>query len=334
MKRLLKRCLSGISILTIAANVFAANLDNPLPPVNPTATMSDDFSHVTLTWGYPGDIGENGGIVDSEKITYYIFDAFGSYYDPALAVTKATSYEFDYSNLQGQDFVAYQLTAGMDETWYSLPVNSNIVCVGQPQNLPFIETFESGKQAYPWCVDPNSSVYVNSSISKDDNKPYGEPDNGCLTITTKKTDQTYSITSVKTATDDEKAIQLKISVRGKNADLVIDKTYDGGEGAHAASITPDETWQLITVDLGESVTSKYLQLTFSAEFHSSDAWISIDDIKIEDNQSGGKQITLPDESGAKTDYFTIDGHRLPCRPTAPGLYISRDCEKTTKILVR
>lgn len=334
MKRMVKRCLSGIAILTFAVNASAANLDNPLPPVNPVATMSDDFSHVTLTWGYPGDIGENGGNVDPDKITYYIFDAFGSYFDPAIAVTRATSYEFDYSALSGQDFVAYQLTAGMDEIWYSLPVNSNIVCVGQPQALPFIESFATGKQTFPWCIDPNSSVYVDSSISRDDEKPYGEPDSGCLTLSTRKAGQTFSLTSVKVATDDTTAPQLKISAHGKDTEIAIGVAQDGAESTNIATITPGETWGLVSVDMPQTAPSQYLQLTITANFLSKDAFVSIDDISIDNNPSGGTHIPLTDPADTSTEYFTINGNHLPSPPTAPGIYISRNGNTTTKFFVR
>lgn len=60
------------------------------------------------------------GCVDPDDVTYYIFDAFGTYYDPAIAEVKgATSYQFEFDGLENQDFVAYQVTAGYGEN-YSL----------------------------------------------------------------------------------------------------------------------------------------------------------------------------------------------------------------------
>ena len=58
---------------------------------------SEDYKHVTLSWEPVGETGESGGYVDTEKVIYYVFDAFGSYTDPPIAQTEKTSITFDYS---------------------------------------------------------------------------------------------------------------------------------------------------------------------------------------------------------------------------------------------
>lgn len=131
--------------------------DTPFAPQNVKLTPSEDFTSATLSWDPVGETGENGGYVDTENVTYYIFDAFGSYYDPAIAtVTGATSYEFTYPELEGQDFVAYQVTAGNGE-YYSLDTSSNILTIGQPASLPFTESFTGGKYDGIWLIDPATS---------------------------------------------------------------------------------------------------------------------------------------------------------------------------------
>ena len=117
-------------------NIFCGP-DNPLPPTDVKLDVADDYRSATLSWTAPGEVGENGGYVDTEKITYYVFDAFGSYYDPALYTTDQTSITISYPELEGQDFFAYQVTAGIDETYYSLDTASNIATVGEPDALPF-----------------------------------------------------------------------------------------------------------------------------------------------------------------------------------------------------
>lgn len=132
--------------------------DTPLKPENVRLTVSDDYKHATLTWDAVGEVGENGGYVDPSAVTYYIFDAFGSYYDPALAEVKdgATSYTFDYSGLEHQDFMAYQVTAGYGEN-YSLDQASNIVTVGTPDKMPFVESFTDGLFDSYWVMDQQTS---------------------------------------------------------------------------------------------------------------------------------------------------------------------------------
>ncbi len=132
--------------------------DTPLKPENVKLTVSDDYTHATLTWDAVGEVGENGGYVDPAAVTYYIFDAFGSYYDPAIAEVKdgATSYTFDYSNLEHQDFMAYQVTAGFGEN-YSLDESSNIITVGTPDKMPFVESFTNGFFDSYWVMDQNTN---------------------------------------------------------------------------------------------------------------------------------------------------------------------------------
>lgn len=137
-------------------NIFCGP-DNPLPPTDVTLTVDPGYKSATLSWTAPGEVGERGGYVDPEKLTYYVFDAFGSYYDPALYTTDQTSVTIDYSSLEGQDFFAYQVTAGIDETYYSLDVASDIIVAGAPAALPFRESFAGGLYDGIWCIDPEST---------------------------------------------------------------------------------------------------------------------------------------------------------------------------------
>lgn len=146
---------------------FYAGLDNPLPPQNVYAQTSADGKIVTLTWSPVGTEGENGGYVDPDKVVYYVFDAFGSYYDPAIATTDATSVTFDYSDLDGQDFFAYQVTAGMDEYYYSLDNSSNITVAGKPYDLPFHESFANAFFTHVWASDPAQTSHVMSGTVTD-----------------------------------------------------------------------------------------------------------------------------------------------------------------------
>lgn len=135
-------------------NIFCGP-DTPLAPANVTLTPSADFTSATLSWDAVGEEGENGGYVDTENVVYYIFDAFGNYYDPAIAEVHggATSYKITFDDLDGQDFVAYQVTAGNGE-YYSLDTSSNIAIVGTPASLPFTESFADGFYEGLWLIDP------------------------------------------------------------------------------------------------------------------------------------------------------------------------------------
>ena len=91
MKRL--RFVLLLLLAGIAGFAFAgtSDPDNPKPLENVKAVLSEDYQHVILTWSPASEEGESGGYVDTSKVTYYVFDAFGSIYDPAIAVTRDTA---------------------------------------------------------------------------------------------------------------------------------------------------------------------------------------------------------------------------------------------------
>lgn len=132
--------------------------DTPLAPQNVKLTTNADYTSATLTWDAVGEVGENGGYVDPEAVTYYIFDAFGSYYDPAVAETNETSIKLSYPELTEQDFVAYQVTAGYEDN-YSLDNASEIAIVGTPAALPFTESFGNGLYENVWALDTATDYY-------------------------------------------------------------------------------------------------------------------------------------------------------------------------------
>ncbi|MCH5326481.1 MAG: choice-of-anchor J domain-containing protein, partial [Duncaniella sp.] len=130
--------------------------DTPLAPENVVLKTTDDYTGAVLSWDPVGEVGENGGYVDPEAVTYYIFDAFGSYYDPAIAETSNTTITLTYPDLDGQDLFAYQVTAGYESN-YSLDNASNIAIVGTPAVLPFKESFPGGRYEGLWALDPATS---------------------------------------------------------------------------------------------------------------------------------------------------------------------------------
>ena len=145
------------ALAKVRAGISATDPDNPKPVENVRISLSDDYKHVTLSWDPVSSVGESGGFVDVSKVTYYIFDAFGSFYDPAIATTTDTTITLDLGNVVKQDFIAYEITAGVDEIYYSLATRSDVVVVGAPYLLPFSESFANKSQNHQWIIDPESS---------------------------------------------------------------------------------------------------------------------------------------------------------------------------------
>ncbi|MDE6854437.1 MAG: choice-of-anchor J domain-containing protein [Muribaculaceae bacterium] len=265
---------------TVLVKDIFAGFDTPLPPANPVITLSDDYKSVTVSWDPVGETGEHGGYVDPSSVTYYIFDAFGSYYDPALAATTGTSYTFDYSDVLEQDFVAYQITAGIEDLYlYSLETVTDICVIGEPDALPFTESFAGAYYSQMWMVDPESSSggymagtlndnEIQTNVDDDDAEPEylnsQDGDNGFFIFLPMEKDAAYGFSSVKI--DLSKAAHpvfdfmyqgkgsvIDVKVAAANGPLEVIKTIDLKEN-------PTEGWTLCRVDLSEYKSAGYIRI--------------------------------------------------------------------------
>lgn len=257
---------------------FYAGLDNPMPVQNVVASLADDFKHVTLSWEPVGEVGESGGYVDTENVVYYIFDAFGSYYDPAIAQTDKTEITLDFSDVDGQDFVAFQVTAGVDETYYSLGTNSNIVTVGTPDLLPWHESFSNGYYSQAWVVDPLSDnsmltgiIFDNelqTNMEDEDAEPEflnsHDGDNGFFYFMPMKKDGVYGFYSLKIDVSKAANPVFEFWYQGKGSVLEALVGADGAEPTPAKAIdlkaAPTDGWTLCRIDLAEYKTARYIQI--------------------------------------------------------------------------
>lgn len=141
--------------------------DTPLAPTDVHLTVNPDYTTATLSWDAVPGIGEHGGYVDTENVIYYIFDAFGTYYDPALFTSTATTCTLNYASVAGQDFYAYQVTAGYGEN-YSLDCTSNIITAGTPDKLPKRESFGAGSYEDNWLGNTAVNGYMQYGTITDD----------------------------------------------------------------------------------------------------------------------------------------------------------------------
>ena len=245
--------------------------DAPKAPENVKLTPSADYTKASLTWNAVTEGEHESGYVDPAEVTYYIFDAFGSYYDPAIAEVKgSTSYTFDYSDLEAQDFVAYQVTAGYGE-YYSLDTSSNIVVVGKPDQAPFTESFTDGSYDKVWVLDPQTSYsgqdygtvddsYFESLLDPDDPespKPLKsqDGDNGFFFWMPIETDVMWGLQSVRVDLTKTKNPVLDVWYQGKGSTLDIMAAHGEAEFTPLRTIAlkdaPTDDWTLCRVPLDE-----------------------------------------------------------------------------------
>ncbi len=280
-----------------------AGPDSPCPVTNVQVSLSDDFKHVTLSWDPISEVGEHGGWVDASQAMYYVFDAFGSYYDPAIAETDKTSVTFDYSDLEGQDFVAYQITAGVGYN-YSVDVASSIVTVGVPEAAPWKESFADGSQESVWCIDPKSDQAVMYGIIHDNELQTNledegaEPtylnsqddDNGFFLILPMEKDAMLGIftTKISLAGLGNPVLEFYYQGKGSALDVLLAKGAQEFEEVKSIDLreAPTDDWTRCTISLAEFKDLPYIQFELRVRgIHNDDetTWsVPIDNVRVRD----------------------------------------------------
>ncbi|MDD2961593.1 MAG: choice-of-anchor J domain-containing protein [Muribaculaceae bacterium] len=290
--------------------------DNPKIPTNPKIVLADDNKHVTVSWDPVGEVGESGGYVDVAKVTYYIFDAFGSYYDPAIASTTETSYTFDYSDWVKQDFVAYQITAGVGEDFYSLAASTGIVLAGDPEVLPYSESFANADFTQIWAMDPlttNKGWYAgtinDNELQINTSEEGAEPiylnsqdgDNGLFMAMPMAKDAIYGMQSAKIniATAKNPVIEFWAQGMGSNIDVMVAR--EAGEFASIKTIkfkeTPTTKWTLYRFALDDFKSAKYIRIALrltAVDNTDTETWsIPLDNIRVRDLVDNDLRIFAP-----------------------------------------
>lgn len=280
----MKQQILTLLLLFISVPLLADTGKCPLCPQNIKATLSDDGNKVTVTWDAVTHT-EDGSEIDKSKLTYYIFDAYGTIIDPYLAKTTECTYTFDYTDIKEQDFKAYEITAGVGDLYSeSMVAYSNIVIVGPAYELPWTESFPEGKaQQTLWGLSDNTTKTCFYKIMKDG-------DWGDL-ITSQDNDGGFFLMMPTTDGDQFGMYSGKVDI-SKAEKPKLEFYYKGRSGV--LEITPfakidlsqnKDDWQLCEIDL-EAYKSKgsiqfklnYVSDNASAETKA----VAIDNIRIYD----------------------------------------------------
>ena len=317
--------------------------DTPLAPAHVHLAVNPDYTTATLSWDAVPATGEHGGYIDTESITYYVFDAFGSYYDPALFTTTDTSCTIDYSAMTEQDFYAYQVTAGYGEN-YSLDEASNIITAGTPDALPKRESFADGNYENMWLGNTAVDGYMQygtltdeyfASLFDPEDPDSPEPltsqdgDGGFYFWLPMESGVSYGL--ISTRADISKATKpvLEFWYQGQGSIIEVYAGHEIGEMSAIASIdmkeAPTETWTQarIPLDAFKAAGAVMFEIRFVAA-HNDDEhiWsVPVDNIcvrNLDDNDV--RIVTFDGASKAKpgdTVKFTAHVENLGTSAAAP-----------------
>lgn len=203
------------------------------------------------------------------------------------------------------DFVAYQITAGIDETWYSLEATTDIVTVGRPESTPFGESFANAYYSQLWAIEPGTTssdilcgtVYDNELQTNADDES-AEPeylnsqdgDNGFFYIMPMAKDARYGFFSTKIDISGLSAPVMEFWYQGKGSAIDANIAVDGGAFQTVNTIdlkqAPTDDWTLCRIDLSRFKTSRYIQIGLRLRAIHNDeeyTWsVPLDNIRVRD----------------------------------------------------
>lgn len=137
--------------------------DAPVEPTNLVATLGED-GLVHLTWDAPTK-GMNDGYIDTEHLTYVVQRGNGySDYDAELLKSDVTTTSFTDPTTFGDEEIVKYFVKAVSGQLAGYSAISNELVVGDPAELPFIETFnkEVGDAIQPvyasWTMKSTETV--------------------------------------------------------------------------------------------------------------------------------------------------------------------------------
>ena len=264
--------------------------DRPGLPLNVHA-VCDGGTSVTITWDAPAE-GETGGYYDPSALTYTILRAN----DEAELATGVTELTFTdpHAPLNGyrQEFYGYYVYA-QSPAGYGYGQLSNIVVVGKPYDMPFIETFPNGKITNdPWDVTIPEESGANWQLKSAGEYPDVEsqdPQGGLVSFIPDESGDEGTLTSGTIAVAGAKnpVVEFWWYFVPDSYDIVkLLLSKDGGDfeeigEARAASESGEAGWRKksVALDLG---TTKYIQIAFLARSGSGYNNIHLDNIRVKD----------------------------------------------------
>lgn len=333
----------NLLILTafLAALTAAARTgDIPLPPTDVEAALSDDGKTIRVTWTAPGEIGEHGGQVDLDNITYFLFDAYAGIYAPAVGQSDSCGFVYklanhEYPQGQTQDVIAFEVTAGYEEdNAFSLSAVSNSVHFGTPYPLPFKESFTGGKSAeHIWGVNLYGQSGTTYKTSRTGSLKPQDSDNGFLTFTTTEPDVLFGLSSGLMETSQNP--QLDFWYQGKSSTLIVMASDGHGQWEALDSIDlaahPTVDWTLYSHTLSQYSGNDFMNIQIAVLSQQPET-LAIDNITVRDLPTDAIEDVTSAEAETAPRYFNLQG--FPLSGPTPG----RPCIRianghTTKVII-
>ena len=239
---------------------------------------------MACSWTASGDVGENGGYVDTTAVTYqlYALNDKGNR-DELLATTDGTTYVADYSfwDWGTPDLLRVQVTPVFAEK-EGAPIFGKLI-IGKPAEIPYKQSFGKTSQGGVWWQEATGGLWeTHASAADEDGKSLrfvAGPEKASGRIMTQKL-------SLKGAAHPMLLFQYA-GVKGQNLCLHVlaDRQDDNGPVLLKTILPEDVTetgWVQEGIDLTAFVNDDYVIIHFLVEAAEMGATINVDDICVRD----------------------------------------------------
>ena len=242
----------------------------------------------TLTWR-KAEVGENGGYVDPDKVTYTVYSVFmglgnlqlGPAITSVLADTTATV-QADFSGEPGYYFMA---VGAQNEFGSASKVGITDVISGTPVGLPFFESFPKAKisSSFWWTsLFRGASQWNLSSLSSDGDE------GSMMFVSTAVGDEALLGTQKITLKGETnpKMLFRYYAVPGQKCHLRIEADKNQRDGIvvlkdiDVEKLTGEEGWRTAVIDLSSLLNETYVMLQIRAIASEPGATLGIDRVKV------------------------------------------------------
>ena len=306
-------------------------IDTPLAPQAFSVVDNGDGTAVA-TWQAVGDTGANGGYVNTNDVTYTIYDANGSViatdiYDTSFTITGLNS--------QLPQVVTSFAVAAKNVAGESLKTNSDEVLVGPSLAIPFSESFAQAEYANtPWTTKTLAGKSYNGRWALRNDADHnndgagadfqGYEENSCSRLQSPKID-------ISTAKRPVLTFFANIPTGG--AVVTVEVSVNGGQWQEIKTIENVTEWTAYNIDLSQFNTNS-LRIGFKGLCTAGYNFAYIDEIKVEDQDLTNINSIVTDDNDITIYNMNgvLVGNSLD--NLTPGIYIIKSANNIKKVLVK
>ena len=296
-------------------------IDVPGEPQN--AVAKDNTTAVRVEWSAPSEVGNHGGYVDVNGLTYSVRALLRGAPSELEGETQGTSFDIDRNTGEGeQEVVQYSVTA-KNSAGESGVVYTDGLVVGKPYDLPFVESVPKGEMTSGlWWARKQGAASFRAVTSES-----ADGDGGCLGLENvyEEGDVAYIGTGKLNlqAAESPKLVFSHYAESGTDHLLTAELQRPDGTAEVLKSIDygKDQSltggWKTVVADLSAYRELPYVIIRFCAKTGTSYNGVYVDNVNIRNMKAEDVSVAIdaPDKA--------VKG-----RPTRIGIIVTNTGENT------